>query len=583
MKFKAGLILNNKFYLINKIATGGMGVIWRAKDSILDRFVAIKILKEQYIKNKNFTESFHIEAKNMASLNHENIAKIFDYGEKSGHFFLVMELIIGKSLSLILKEKKILNSYTTLQVIYQISLALQEAHSKKLVHKDIKPDNVLISNKGVIKIVDFGISCLTNTSFHYENETMGTFRYASPEQIKNKKITLQSDIFSLGKIACECLLGKFIVKNKEFKRFNFFKNTIIKAININNSIPMLFKKLLLSMLQDDPSLRPQSMILITREIKTILSQYRSTNQLSLREVVASQKDIGKKIENLKNTTNSSHLLHTKIFQLNNKKNNSIINNLKNLKLLSHKYKKFENNLKKQRIFKKKYILYALTTIIFCSSVVFLFSTYGNFLKNNYNEPENSYDDNSILNKDDYSNNKQSDDSKDVQFEKKEVNLESKKLLENSTKNKNISPSPNTESNENNQSGSFNKDQNINSMLSDDDKNENYVNNKKKVTKSTVIPESYIGRDHLIVEREINNLNFRTIKILQNSNTIPKGKVISIYPYGYLNTESSINIIYSNGNGNYVNHKELPSESKKNLTEEYTKENNDNLSLKKDYH
>ena len=209
MKPEEGKLYGDRYRLIKRIATGGMGEVWEAQDEVILRLVAIKILKQQYMGDPDFVDRFRTEAKHAAMINHDGIANVYDYGEDEGSAFLVMELVPGESLSSILEREKTLPQDQVISIIAQTALALDAAHREGLVHRDVKPGNLLITPDGHVKITDFGIARVANqVSLTQTGQVMGTVQYLAPEQATGKAATAVGDIYSLGIVAYEALAGK---------------------------------------------------------------------------------------------------------------------------------------------------------------------------------------------------------------------------------------------------------------------------------------------------------------------------------------------------------------------------------------
>lgn len=209
MKPEVDKLYGGRYRLIRRIAIGGMGEVWDAKDEVILRNVAIKILKPEYMGDPGFLERFRTEARHAAKVNHEGIADVYDYGEESGNAFLVMELVPGESLATILEREKSLAPNRVLEIIAQTARALHEAHSAGLVHRDIKPGNLLITPNGEVKITDFGIARVADqVSLTATGQVMGTVQYLAPEQATGKPATPATDVYSLGVVAYEAISGK---------------------------------------------------------------------------------------------------------------------------------------------------------------------------------------------------------------------------------------------------------------------------------------------------------------------------------------------------------------------------------------
>ena len=209
MKPEVDNVYGGRYRLIKRIAIGGMGEVWEAKDDVILRSVAIKILKPEYMGDPGFLERFRTEARHAAKVNHEGIADVYDYGEDSGNAYLVMELVPGESLATILEKEKSLAPNRVLDIIAQTARALHEAHVAGLVHRDIKPGNLLITPAGEVKITDFGIARVADqVSLTATGQVMGTVQYLAPEQATGKPATPSTDVYSLGVVAYEAISGK---------------------------------------------------------------------------------------------------------------------------------------------------------------------------------------------------------------------------------------------------------------------------------------------------------------------------------------------------------------------------------------
>jgi serine/threonine-protein kinase len=211
----AGTLLGDRYRLESRIALGGMGEVWRAKDETLGRTVAVKLLKPEYAEDPSFVERFRAEARNTARLAHAGIATVYDYGElpvdgalgKSA--YLVMELVPGRPLSAILHERGPLPPGETMSLVGQAALALQAAHERGIIHRDIKPGNLMITPDGRVKVTDFGIARATDeVPLTQTGTVLGTSYYLAPEQAAGREVTAASDVYSLGIVAYECLAGR---------------------------------------------------------------------------------------------------------------------------------------------------------------------------------------------------------------------------------------------------------------------------------------------------------------------------------------------------------------------------------------
>jgi len=264
-----GITLGGRFQLTTRIAIGGMGEVWKAKDLVLGRIVAIKVLKEEYTGDPGFLQRFRAEARHTALLNHVGIANVFDYGEEEGSAYLVMELVPGQPLSSIIEHEQVLSPDRTLSIIAQTARALSIAHAQGLVHRDIKPGNLLITPDGRVKVTDFGIARLADqVPLTQTGQVMGTAQYLAPEQATGQTATGSSDIYSLGVIGYECLSGH--------RPFSGESQIAIALAQVNDappplpeSLPTPVRALLMSMLAKDPKNRPANAIKLAEAAEAI--------------------------------------------------------------------------------------------------------------------------------------------------------------------------------------------------------------------------------------------------------------------------------------------------------------------------
>jgi len=264
-----GITLGGRFQLTTRIAIGGMGEVWKAKDLVLGRIVAIKVLKEEYTGDPGFLQRFRAEARHTALLNHVGIANVFDYGEEEGSAYLVMELVPGQPLSSIIEHEQVLSPDRTLSIIAQTARALAVAHAQGLVHRDVKPGNLLITPDGRVKVTDFGIARLADqVPLTQTGQVMGTAQYLAPEQATGQTATGSSDIYSLGVIGYECLSGH--------RPFTGESQIAIALAQVNDAPPPLsetlptpVRALLMSMLAKDPKNRPANAIKLAEAAEAI--------------------------------------------------------------------------------------------------------------------------------------------------------------------------------------------------------------------------------------------------------------------------------------------------------------------------
>ncbi|HHW50885.1 MAG TPA: protein kinase [Pseudoclavibacter sp.] len=258
MRPSSGMTFGGRYQLHSRIAVGGMGEVWRAVDLVIGREVAIKILKDEYLGDPGFLERFRAEARHAALVNHEGIASVYDYGEEEGSAYLVMEMVPGQPLSTILEEKKSLPTNQVLDIVAQTAAALAAAHKVGLVHRDIKPGNLLITPEGRVKITDFGIARIADqVPLTATGQVMGTVQYLSPEQASGHPASPATDIYSLGIVAYEALAGH--------RPFSGESQVAIAMAQINEtppelpvSIPESVRSLVMCCIAKNPADRPAS-------------------------------------------------------------------------------------------------------------------------------------------------------------------------------------------------------------------------------------------------------------------------------------------------------------------------------------
>ncbi|BDO43859.1 serine/threonine-protein kinase [Cellulomonas sp. NTE-D12] len=258
MRTAPGVALGGRYRLARRIAVGGMGEVWEAQDEALGRPVAVKVLREEFAGDRGFLERFRTEARNSAALSHGNIAALYDYGEQDGSAYLVQELVVGEPLSDLLEREPVLEPRRLLPILAQTARALHAAHEAGVVHRDVKPGNILIGRGNRVKITDFGVSLAQDQpTMTATGMVMGTAQYLSPEQAVGRPATRLSDLYSLGVVAYEALAGK--------RPFTGPTAVDIAVAHVNDPVPPLpssvdhaLADLVLRLLSKDPAKRPQS-------------------------------------------------------------------------------------------------------------------------------------------------------------------------------------------------------------------------------------------------------------------------------------------------------------------------------------
>jgi serine/threonine-protein kinase len=269
MRPTSGVTFGGRYQLLSRVAIGGMGEVWQATDLVIGRTVAIKILKEEYLGDPGFLERFRAEARHAALVNHEGIANVYDYGEEEGSAFLVMELVPGEALSTILERERVLPADQVLDIVAQTAYALHAAHQAGLVHRDIKPGNLLITPDRRVKITDFGIARIADqVPLTATGQVMGTVQYLSPEQASGHPASPSTDVYSLGIVAYEALAGR--------RPFTGESQVAIAMAQINEAPPELpitvaepVRNLVFAAIAKKPAGRPASAQLFARAAEAL--------------------------------------------------------------------------------------------------------------------------------------------------------------------------------------------------------------------------------------------------------------------------------------------------------------------------
>lgn len=269
MKPVVGLLLGGRYELTERLAVGGMGEVWVATDLHLRRNVAAKVLRAEFAGDQHFLGRLHAEAVNAAALSHQNIAAMYDYGEEHGSGYLVMELVHGDSLEELLRRERTLQPAQVLPILAQAARALHAAHMAGVVHRDVKPSNLLITPDGYVKITDFGISLGSNQApMTAAGMVMGTAQYLPPEQAMGRAATGAGDIYALGVVAYESLVGRrpFTGKTQVDIAFAHVKEPVP---TMPDHLDARVREAVLQMLAKDPEQRPRSAASLARTLEQI--------------------------------------------------------------------------------------------------------------------------------------------------------------------------------------------------------------------------------------------------------------------------------------------------------------------------
>ena len=256
-----GRLIANRYEIIENVGNGGMATVYRAKDNVLNRFVAVKILRDEFTTDDEFIKRFRSEAQAVASLNHPNIVGVYDVGNEGNLYYIVMELVQGKTLKEVIAEEGKLSWKWSINVAIQIASALETAHKNNIVHRDIKPHNIIITEEGVAKVTDFGIAkAVSNSTITAFGTTIGSVHYFSPEHARGGFTDAKSDLYSLGVVMYEMVTGKvpFDADTPVSIALMHMQEKAIEPAILNTTIPNSVNKIIIKAMQKDANLRYQS-------------------------------------------------------------------------------------------------------------------------------------------------------------------------------------------------------------------------------------------------------------------------------------------------------------------------------------
>ncbi|MEG2311614.1 MAG: Stk1 family PASTA domain-containing Ser/Thr kinase, partial [Bacilli bacterium] len=271
-----GQKINDRYQIIRTIGEGGMANVYLAYDTILDRNVAVKILRGDLADDEKFVRRFQREAIAASSLSHQNVVEMYDVGEDDGKYFIVMEYIEGRTLKSLIKRRGALSLPEVVDIMLQLTSGISCAHNSYIIHRDIKPQNVLILDDGRVKITDFGIAMALNNELTQTNSVMGSVHYLPPEQANGNGSTNKSDIYSLGILMFELITGKLPFKGDNAVEIAIkqMKEQIPSITRLNPSIPQSVENVILKACAKNPKNRYDSAAAMHEDIKTVLDENR---------------------------------------------------------------------------------------------------------------------------------------------------------------------------------------------------------------------------------------------------------------------------------------------------------------------
>ena len=317
-----GRLLGNRYEIIEKIGNGGMAMVYKAKCHILNRYVAVKILRDEFTTDEEFIKRFGVEAQAAASITHPNIVSVFDVGREDNLYYIVMELIQGKTLKeIIIEEGGPLPWKWSVNIAIQIASALETAHKTNVIHRDIKPHNIIITEDGIAKVTDFGIAkAVSNSTITAFGATIGSVHYFSPEHAKGGYTDSKSDIYSLGIVMYEMLTGRvpFDADTPVSVALKHMQEEAKPPIEINPKIPTSINDIIMKAIRKDTTLRYQTATEMLRDLNKALKTPNGdfVDNQAYEEVAATQKvptmnDVeikkeSKKVENKKENFFQKH-------------------------------------------------------------------------------------------------------------------------------------------------------------------------------------------------------------------------------------------------------------------------------------
>lgn len=267
-----GSFLSDRYEILSKVGAGGMSDVYKAKDHILSRFVAIKVLKQEFSEDSSFVTKFRAEAQSAAGLEHPNIVNIYDVGSENGLYYIVMEYVEGITLKTYIEKKGQLSFKESASIAIQVARGIEAAHNKNIIHRDIKPQNIIISTDGKVKVTDFGIAKATSSNT-ISSDVMGSVHYASPEQARNGFVDGRSDIYSLGIVMFEIVTGRvpFDGDTTVAVALQHLQEEIARPSIYAPDLPISFEKIILKCTQKTPDRRYQTIEELLTDIRRSLA------------------------------------------------------------------------------------------------------------------------------------------------------------------------------------------------------------------------------------------------------------------------------------------------------------------------
>lgn len=266
-----GTYLADRYEIVSKIGAGGMSDVYKAKDHILGRFVAIKVLRNEFSEDRSFVAKFRTEAQSAAGLEHPNIVNIYDVGSEEGLYYIVMEYVEGITLKTYIEKKGQLSFKESVSIAIQVARGIEAAHNKQITHRDIKPQNIIISTEGKVKVTDFGIARAASSNT-ISSDVMGSVHYSSPEQARNGFVDGRSDIYSLGIVMYEMVTGRvpFDGDTTVAVAIQHLQEEMVPPSNYAPNLPISMEKIILKCTQKNPDRRYQTIEELLNDLRRAL-------------------------------------------------------------------------------------------------------------------------------------------------------------------------------------------------------------------------------------------------------------------------------------------------------------------------
>ncbi len=304
-----GMFLIDRYEILSKVGAGGMSDVYKAKDHILGRTVAIKVMKAEFSEDVNFVTKFRSEAQSAAGLEHPNIVNIYDVGSENGLHFIVMEYVEGITLKTYIEKKGQLSFKEATSIAIQVARGIEAAHSKDIIHRDIKPQNIIISTEGKVKVTDFGIARAISSNT-ISAEVMGSVHYASPEQARNGFVDGRSDIYSLGIVMYEMVTGRvpFDGDTTVSVAIQHLQEEMVEPSAYAPELPISYEKIVLKATQKNPDRRYQTIEELLADLRKALANPEEDFVVIAPAAVAKTRVIGgEELEEIKNSAANADL------------------------------------------------------------------------------------------------------------------------------------------------------------------------------------------------------------------------------------------------------------------------------------